>query len=428
MFRRRKVSKALVVAVVIGLILALALGGGGCKKAPADEGTPPGDSGSGGSSGEGTGGTGDPSEGGLNFSEPGSGLPVTLPSGTLAFGLYRWSPSAPVETMTLCTVDADGQNLTQHAVLSPNERKLLLSPDGTKLATFNGGPNNYDSDLAFWVYDLAAGTLTKLPRPEGDPYPGYPGTFCWSPDSKYLDYTCSLVGTEDGDRLARAPVDGSAGGYANGLAVQAFQGDCMDALGTQDAVLYTDDDSVDGFSLHSYDFGNGGTKTILASGVNGQLSASPDGYRAAFLGFLGYGAETPLLSTIADLATGKLIRLPAYLSPYTIIDYVWSPNGDRVAVVWTNSGDGEKIGLSVYDLAGGEKCRTQPIEGWDSGCTTPVVWSPDGEALFVAAVENRDRVNVGAKNIYRVDASTGNYEAIFTSGEGEGIIGLMVTP
>ncbi len=432
--------QALAIAAVIGLVLVLASGSGGCRSDSNDTGAPTdGSSEPGTEAGGSTGGTGDGSGssggsegtagGGLDLSQPGSGLPVTLPSGVLAFGLYRWPPSSADETMTLATMDLDGQNLTQCCVLSPYERMLLLSPDGTKLATFNGGEYNYDSDLTFWVYDLAAGTLTKLPRPADDAYPGYLATYCWSSNSKALIYTCSLIGVDDGDRLARVPVDGSAGGFVEGLEMQAFQGQMMAAAGDRDAVVYTDDDSIDGFSLHVYDFGTGQSRTVLDSGVNSLLGVSPDGRYAAFLGFLGYGAENPILPTIADLGSGKLTRLPAYTSPYMVLGFVWSPSGDRVALVWANEENyPERIGVTVYDASGAVKCQTQPIDVWEVSCTTPVVWSPDGTTLYVAGGGETERVNSGAKTIYRVDASSGEASAIFTGGEGEGIIGLMITP
>lgn len=429
--------KALVTAMVVGLVMILALGVSGCGQGPDDGEAPAGDasgSGDGGDSGGNgdSGGDGGDSTAGLELTLPGSGLPVDLPSGVLAFGLH--SVENP-ETMALVTIDFDGGNLTRWCALSPYDRQLLLSPDGTKLATFNGGKDNYDSDLTFWVYDLVAGTLTKLPRPEGDPYPGFPATFCWSLDSKDLIYTCSLIGVDDGDRLARVPADGSQGRFVEGISIQAFQDSCMAPVPNHDEVLYTDDDSIDGFSLHAYDFTPGQARTILDSGIEKFLTVSPDGRRAAFFGFDRTGGSSwEHKTTIVDLASGQLVQMPQLEHPYSVVGYVWSPTGDRVAMIWENADTyPAMVGLTVYDTAGEVKCTTEPIDTLNDDTriqvAAGVVWAPDGQSLFVpAGPTERPNRDPGSTTIYCVDASTGEFVAIFTAGEGEGIRGLLITP
>ncbi len=87
------------------------------------------------------------------------------------------------------------------------------------------------------------------------------------------------------------------------------------------------------------------------------------------------------------------------LSPFTggAYDPVWSPNGDRIAMVSTDPGNDE---IYVMDPDGADVRRlTSNIWEWDKHPT----WSPDGSRILFYS--NRDS---GQRQLWMTDADGGN--------------------
>jgi len=150
----------------------------------------------------------------ITITAPGTSLPVDMESGLLAFGLYTAEPDDTQSHLEWATIDQAGRNLTKRFSLSRYDTDLRLSPDGTRLAAFGVEP---DYSLSYQVYDLAAGTATQLNLP---PFSDIKRVVCWSPDSKFISYVGQTPETEY--RLARVPVDGTAGSYVDSASAEAM--------------------------------------------------------------------------------------------------------------------------------------------------------------------------------------------------------------
>ena len=134
---------------------------------------------------------------------------------------------------------------------------------------------------------------------------------------------------------------------------------------------------------------------------------SPDGRRVAFVQPDGShpgrtGGQLPLRLAVADLATGRVWRLPGSLSTSRLngsslatdgTGWVWSPDGKRIALVRPASASG-RLTISVADVAR----RTVRVVGPG----TEGAWAPDGTRLAITDGSAKERCG----GIWTIDVAT----------------------
>jgi len=141
-----------------------------------------------------------------------------------------------------------------------------------------------------------------------------------------------------------------------------------------------------------------GADRLLARDVTATWSISPAGDRVAFTRESGLSvtAEPGLfVVTVADAAETRLSDVDR--SPYgSVADTpVWSPDGDWVALWYSNAGDDPaappdmRISLARADGSGARDLRLESTAGTEWWATMPpnaFLWSPDGGSILAAVV------------------------------------------
>ncbi len=400
---------ALLLALTMVLLLAVAGAAGGCRAISAISGDQAGGprDGSGGATGGGAGSGGTGPGGGMESANPpGTGLPLSLPSGRLAFALQENGTSC------LCSTDLSGADLQRHFALDLDDLSLRLSPDGSKLLTRRNVLEATSVEQSYWVYDLAAGPVTRLALPAYSVI----DEFAWSPDSRFL--TAMAATPSEGDKLIHLAADGSVSGYLEVSVPPAAGGlERLAYVPGRNAFVYDANTGALNWSLYLHDLDTG-QDTEVAGGVLCQhLTVSPDGSWLAYaVGIMGSRVY------VADLAGGEASRL---LDTSTAVsDILWSPDGNLLAVFYPRTEEGATM-VAVYDLTEGSLRFTSPeIAEWQDIFPPNAVWSPDSSAVYFAG----DERGSGAATIYRVDALSGEVTKVFSCGDSQTIVSLNVTP
>jgi dipeptidyl aminopeptidase/acylaminoacyl peptidase len=91
-----------------------------------------------------------------------------------------------------------------------------------------------------------------------------------------------------------------------------------------------------------------------------------------------YVAPSLVSALVVDTRSGEQTWLHA--APAQVRGFTWSPDGERLA--WL-SHDGEAFGLRVLEAASGEVRQVALGTERPIASTSPLVWSPDGEALLL---------------------------------------------
>lgn len=400
----RKIAVILVVALLVAVVLPTA----GCRPPETgqtgdagDQAGGTGGSGGGTGTGSGTGGT------------VGDGLPITLPSGNLAFGLvHGYASEAP---MWFATAELDGLGVVEHFLLNKNYFNLYLSPDGTKLMA-----TRWDDSIdeqTWWLFDLARGGVTQLPIPDDH---GIIDVL-WSGDSRciaYLDMGDIAAGTQD--RIVLISSDDGTEVSANATTAEPAHG----APGQRGRMAWLPEGSVVAFigrtaplktGLWLRDVDSGAERLLVDDILADRLRPSPDG-RTIALKWTSDDGRVELVR-VSDGGRVDLCALDD-----RVFEMVWSPDSAKLAIFHGASGLGN-IKIDIWDV--GSRTRlvgTGEIAQWDSTYHPHATWSPDGTAVYFLAG------GFMLTKIYRVDAATGEAEAIYTCASGDQLHSLLTTP
>jgi WD40 repeat protein len=398
-------KRTLVGLLALTLVLSLALVGGCKSRGGADQ------SGAG-TAGTGTGGTGASSGEAPAAFEPGAGLPVELPSGRLAFGLIDLKPGSTwEEAMWLATVDLEGQNLTKHFVMHPDDAALFLSPDGTRLAARRQGMGGEPQWL---LYDLSGGAVIVLDIPSY----GYITEVYWSRCSRYIAY----MAHDDPDagtpsRIGIVNLDGTELA-AQATTVRPSAGEGRIAwLVDANAFVFVGSAKPLEPHLYVHDMDTGQETQVVRDVFCTMLRTSPDGRHVAYyVGLMGGRVE------IADMSTGA--KSPVKNYSVSVTGLSWSPDGALLAIVYSNAECGPAR-VDFYD-AGSRSitATTDLIAEWQYLLPPNLAWSADSRYLFLAA----DEKGVSSLSIYRIDPRDGSFIKIFACGETQKIRNLNATP
>ncbi|MFN8476173.1 MAG: hypothetical protein U0822_28665 [Anaerolineae bacterium] len=339
-------------------------------------------------------------------------------AGTTASHLYRfptWSPdgryvafidiksqAGTTDSQLVAAPAGGGKSEILHKSGGAQPFYLYWSPDSRRLAFLeSSGPS-----LALRLASLGQGDAPSLAT-------GSPFYFVWSPDSRRLAF--------------------HIGGLRNPLSpdarVSLFEtgGSEGSPLEESPALFLAPDWSPDGASIIYARRASGGNELVAAdaTGANPRVllsfdggvsfAWSPTGQHIAYI-----LTDTPELEGLGQIAFGKLgVMNPDGSGQSTLIDdhvlsFFWSPDGTKLAYVTINTENQTepRLNLSVVDIATGET-RTRASFTPASGFTSVIpyfdqylrsmrVWSPDSMSLVYTA-----RDPDGGNGLYVVDATSG---------------------
>ncbi len=134
----------------------------------------------------------------------------------------------------------------------------------------------------------------------------------------------------------------------------------------------------------------GGTPTQRIVDVDSPISFSPDGKRFVFVRQSSAAKTSNLIIANADGTGEKILsslKDPAYFSTN---GPAWSPDGARIAVSETATGDFQKFLLETVAVDSGTKIR---LGSKDWAGPRQIAWFPDGSAIAFAAPADKTSVN-----------------------------------
>lgn len=134
----------------------------------------------------------------------------------------------------------------------------------------------------------------------------------------------------------------------------------------------------------------GGTPTQRVVDVDSPISFSPDGKKFVFVRQASKNKTSNLIIANADGSGEKTLSTlndPAYFSTN---GPAWSPDGARIVVSETSTGDFQKFFLETVAVDSGAKTR---LGSKDWSAPRQMAWFPDGSAIAFAAPADRTSLN-----------------------------------
>jgi eukaryotic-like serine/threonine-protein kinase len=134
----------------------------------------------------------------------------------------------------------------------------------------------------------------------------------------------------------------------------------------------------------------GGTPTQRVVDVDSPISFSPDGKRFVFVRQSSKGKTSNLIIANADGSGEKILSTLNDPANFSTNGPAWSPDGARIAVSETPTGDFQKYTLETVAVDSGTKTR---LGSKDWGAPRQMAWFPDGSAIAFAAPADKMSVN-----------------------------------
>lgn len=166
----------------------------------------------------------------------------------------------------------------------------------------------------------------------------------------------------------------------------AFERDVYTGVRVARAAIYTM--NADGTGLRS----------LTPTGLNGRPSWSPDGKLIAF-STLHFGKEATISVIAADGGRVRKVLatpLPTARSAVGLNSATFSPDGKRIAFVWSNN---SSSAIFTMKASGG---RLKQVTPWQKGgLADKIDWSPDGSRIAFSSPEIGDRPGISS-NVFTV--------------------------
>jgi eukaryotic-like serine/threonine-protein kinase len=134
----------------------------------------------------------------------------------------------------------------------------------------------------------------------------------------------------------------------------------------------------------------GGTPTQRVVDVDSPISFSPDGKRFVFVRQSSKEKTSNLIIANADGTGEKILSSMKDPDYFSTNGPAWSPDGARIAVSETPTGDFQKFFLETVAVDSGAKTR---LGSKDWGGPRQIAWFPDGSAIAFAAPADQTSVN-----------------------------------
>ncbi|MGA2899287.1 MAG: LpqB family beta-propeller domain-containing protein [Candidatus Acidiferrales bacterium] len=134
----------------------------------------------------------------------------------------------------------------------------------------------------------------------------------------------------------------------------------------------------------------GGTPTQRVVDVDSPISFSPDGKRFVFVRQSSKEKTSNLIIANADGSNEKILSSLKDPASFSTNGPAWSPDGARIAVSETATGDFQKFSLETVAVVSGAKTR---LGSKDWSGPRQMAWFPDGSAIAFAAPADKSSVN-----------------------------------
>ncbi len=243
-----------------------------------------------------------------------------------------------------------------------------------------------------------------------------------SPDGKYV-----VFARKEGDRQSLWLRQTDAPGEVNIAPANGFDYQFLTFSKTEDALYFVAAENDEPSAIYRTNR-LGQNQQKLISGVDSQISFSPDGKKLAFV--RSPDDKTDVLLTF-DLTTSEEKTLAVRKYPETFTEGVsWSPDGKRIAVAALVYGVSSTGGITVFDIETGEN---KPLTLSEKIIRASFLqWHPDGSGLFfcehTAATGERFQIRYAAfpgGAIRNVTNDLSSYETISVSADGKRIAAVQ---
>jgi len=328
---------------------------------------------------------------------------------------YHWfleDPEEPVNNFyTLRVSDIDGSNMRilHQDKTVPWARPFDWSPDGENLLvyfTYEEIRTSPGTPSKLALVSVSDGSMTELKAWNGRRWPQMAR---FSPDGKHVAFDFSPTDTpEPKDIFAIELTSGREVPLVEHPANDEFLGWTPDGKGILFASDRTSMRSV--WMIEVSDGRPIGSPVILKSDFAGE----PVGFTADGTYYFGKSTSTRNVAIAALNESGTdFASAPRYASSafvHSTSSSNWSPDGQSLAFKARSQDEAEESVLVIYSVESGRERVVEPSPRLIFGLTYglgPVQWSPDGQALYVAASSL-----TGERGIFRVDLATGDAELI----------------
>jgi eukaryotic-like serine/threonine-protein kinase len=150
----------------------------------------------------------------------------------------------------------------------------------------------------------------------------------------------------------------------------------------------------------------GGAPRQLIVDVDSPISFSPDGKRFVFVRQSSQAKTSSLITASADMTGEKPIRVIHIPEVFAIGGPAWSPDGKRIAVAKTLSGDFQTFLVETIAVESGEETRLGS-RSWDN--IQQIAWMPDGSSIVFGSSAEKASFNA---QLWEVSYPDGNARRI----------------
>ncbi len=287
-----------------------------------------------------------------------------------------------VQDGRLMVARTDGSGMGEITAVA-NPSWLVWSPTADQFALIDNG------DLV--VIQADSGTANRLVT--GMQLANIPGSVVWSPDGRWLLFTCGAQATD----LCQVTADGSE-------AVVNLTNNSADSLAWYREPRWSPDGSLISYispdvdkNLQLYVMnadGSGARQLTVGSGQTSLHQWSPDGQRLVYALF----ADNIWRARVVNVDGANDLELSAGLPPLGAVVPQWDAQGAQVSLLYTTDAAVDAVSIALVAVDG---TAVTPLtdNGWQ------FTWSPDGQQVAYIAADGQ---------IYLHAASGGDNPRIIT--------------
>ncbi len=317
---------------------------------------------------------------------------------------YVEKPGDDIFTLRVINMDGSNVRILHHDKSVPWARPFDWSPDGEDLLvhfTYGEARTKPDTRSKLALVSVDDGSVTELKSWKGRRWPRMAS---FSPDGKYVAFDFSPTDTPEPKDIFTIELKSRREvALIEHPADDEFLGWTPDGKG----ILFASDrTSVCGLWMNEVSNGRPVGSPIL---LKSDFAGEPVGFAAdgSYYVYRQTTSRNVAVATLDESGTGFETE-PQYASSrfvHSASSSDWSPDGQSLAFKARSRDGAENSVIAIYSVATGQERIVEPFPRLILGPAFrpgPVRWSPDGQALYVAASSL-----TGERGIFRIDLTTG---------------------